>query len=283
MKLNITDAQKLLASRAEDYLRMADRGELVCGNFLTPSEAAYVAVCMKELGAQDRFFLFGGYKVAERKRLFVLPSFLSDIDGESEEKARAYFPDDLSNSIKAVKIQGSGYRTLSHRDYLGSVLALGIERSSLGDICILGDSTAMLFCTDAVMPLILSELTAIGRDGVRVTEAKLDVNMPSTQKYQAFTDTVASERLDCVVASLCNLSRERAQNLIRAGLVEHNYECALKIDVRVNENDVISARGFGKFIILPSSVDDISLVSTDVIVGACTFPNGNIDIDLFFF
>jgi RNA-binding protein YlmH len=84
---------------------------------------------------------------------------------------------------------------------------------------------------------------------VRASETSLDVNMPSTQKYQGLSDTVASERLDCVVASLCNLSRERAQNLIRAGLVEFNYETAQKTDVKCAADDIISARGYGKFVI----------------------------------
>ena len=73
--------------------------------------------------------------------------------------------------------------------------------------------------------------------------------MASTQKYQGFTDTVASERLDCVVAAIFNLSREKAQNLIKGGFVEFNYETASKIDVKVEANDIISARGFGKFIV----------------------------------
>ena len=54
---------------------------------------------------------------------------------------------------------------------------------------------------------------------------------------------------DCVVASLCNLAREKGQNLIKGGLVEHNYETAVKIDTRVVAGDIISARGYGKFVI----------------------------------
>lgn len=242
--------QKLFFARLDDLARRADGGAVAHSAFLTPGEVLAAERYFSEKGMKDRICFFGGYRDAQRKQIFLLPEYLADtVDNTDFDAIAEMLAEDFEGAVKVIKIIGSGFRNLSHRDYLGSVLALGIERSSLGDICILGDSTAMLFCTDAVMPLILSELTAIGRDGVRVTEAKLDVNMPSTQKYQAFTDTVASERLDCVVASLCNLSRERAQNLIRAGLVEHNYECALKIDVRVNENDVISARGFGKFII----------------------------------
>ena len=128
MNQSVTDAHKLLASRASDYLRLSERGELVCGNFLTPEEAAYTERVFRDMRASDRVFFFGGYKDAERKRVFVLPYFLSDFDGDGEKKAREYFPEDFSSSVKAIRIQGSGYRELSHRDYLGSILSLGFER-----------------------------------------------------------------------------------------------------------------------------------------------------------
>lgn len=250
MKLNITDAQKLLASRAEDYLRTADRGELVCGNFLTPSEAAYVAVFMKELGAQDRFFLFGGYKEAERMRLFVLPSFLSDIDGESEEKARAYFPDDLSNSIKAVKIQGSGYRNLSHRDYLGSLLALGIERTSLGDIAVLDDHSAVLFCTDKIFDFLLASIDRVASDKVTASEYANISELEVKREYLPISDTVASNRLDCIIGALTNLSREKAQTAIKSGLCEVNYLPEDRCDLSLSIPSTISVRGYGKYDVL---------------------------------
>ena len=82
-----------------------------------------------------------------------------------------------------------------------------------------------------------------------MSKIPLDKNMASIQKFQPFTATVASERLDCVVAARFNLSREKAQNLIKGGFVEHNYETATKIDVDTKAGDIISARGFGKFVI----------------------------------
>lgn len=250
MKLNITDAQKLLASRAEDYLRMADRGELVCGNFLTPSEAAYVAVCMKELGAQDRFFLFGGYKESERKRLFVLPSFLSDVDGEAEEKARAYFADDVAASVKAVKIQGSGYRALSHRDYLGSLLALGIERSALGDIAVLDDHRAVVFCTDKIFDFLIENIDRIASDKVTASEYENISELEVKREYLPITDTIASNRLDCIVGALTNLSREKAQIAIKSGLCEVNYLPEDRCDLTLSIPSTVSVRGYGKYDVL---------------------------------
>lgn len=250
MKLNITDAQKLLASRIEDLLRKADRGELVCGNFLTPSEAAFASVYMKELGASNRFFLFGGYNEAERKRIFVLPSFLSDIDGDAEEKTRAYFPDEMSGLIRAVRIQGSGYRTLSHRDYLGSLLALGIERSSLGDIAILSDYSAVLFCTDKIFDFLLASIDRVASDKVTVSEHESISELEVRREYLPISDTVASNRLDCIVGALTNLSREKAQIAIKSGLCEVNYLPEDRCDLALSIPSTVSVRGYGKYDVL---------------------------------
>ncbi len=242
--------QKLFFARLDDLARRADGGAVAHSAFLTPGEVLAAERYFSEKGMKDRICFFGGYRDAQRKQIFLLPEYLADsVDISKFDALCEALKEDFEEATKAIKITGSGFRELTHRDYLGSILSLGIERSSVGDICILDKSSALIFCVESVSQLVLSELTSIGRDGVRVTEAKLDVNMPSTQKYQAFTDTVASERLDCVIASLCNLSRERAQNLIRAGLVEFNYETAQKTDVKCAADDIISARGYGKFVI----------------------------------
>lgn len=250
MNLNITDARKLLASRAEDYLRQADRGELACGNFLTPSEAAYIAVRMRELGASDRYFLFGGYGEAERKRIFVLPSFLSDIDGEPEEKARTYFSEDLEGSIRALKIQGSGYRALSHRDYLGSLLALGIERSAIGDIAVVDEHSAVVFCTDKIFDFLIAGIDRVASDKVTASEYSRIAELEVKRDFLPLTDTVASNRLDCIVGALTGLSRERAQDAIKSGLCEVDHLPEQRCDVALNIPSTVTVRGYGKYDLL---------------------------------
>ena len=250
MKLNITDAQRLLASRIEDYLKKADRGELVCGNFLTPSDAAFVGAYMKEIGMTNRFFLFGGYNEAERKRIFILPSFLSDIEGEAEEKARAYLPDEMSGLIRAVRIQGSGYRALSHRDYLGSLLALGIERSSVGDVAIIDEYSAVVLCTDKIFDFLIASIDRVASDKVTVSECESVSELEIKREYMPISDTVASNRLDCIVGALTNLSREKAQTAIKSGLCEVNYLPEDRCDVPLSIPSTVSVRGYGKYDVL---------------------------------
>lgn len=250
MNQSVSEAHKLLASRASDYLRLSERGELVCGNFLTPEEAAYTETVFREMRALDRAFFFGGYKGAERKRVFVIPSFLSDFEGSAEILARDYFSDELSSSVRAIKIQGSGYRELSHRDYLGSILSLGIERPSIGDIVVTDKHSAVVFCTDKIFDYLISGIDRIASDKVTVGEFLPDGDFGAKREFVTIRDTVASNRLDCVVGALTNLSREKAQIAIRSGLCEVNYLTEQRVDVDVKVPSIITLRGYGKFNVL---------------------------------
>lgn len=237
---------RLLYARLDDLELRAISGCVAHTSFLTPAEQYKAQNYFSAKGHKDMICLFGGYADAQRRQIFLLPEYFADYEGETRLEMLS---DDLDSAISAVRIKGSGFCTLSHRDYLGSLLALGIERSTLGDICILDDSSAILFCSSEIENYILMSLSTVGRDSVKAERITVDKNMTSTQRFQPFSDTVASSRLDCVVASIFNLSREKAQNLIRGGLVEHNYDQASKTDADVSEGDMISARGYGKFVV----------------------------------
>jgi RNA-binding protein YlmH len=192
-------------------------------------------------------FTFGGYDGAERQMLFVLPSFLSDMDGEPEEKAKMYCGEEFERAVKAIKIRGSGYRELSHRDYLGSLLSLGIERFSLGDIVVQDEYSAVVFCTEKIFDYLVGSVDKIASDKVTVTEFIPDEGFSVKREFAPIRDTVASNRLDCVVGALTNLSREKAQTLIRSGLCEVNYIIEQRVDVEVKENSIVTLRGYGKY------------------------------------
>ena len=247
MSYNANDAQKLLEARIDDGLRQSERGELVCGNFLTPAEKAYAEIIVRTKRACDRVFFFGGYVEAERKRIFFMPSYLSELDGDIEEKARLYCADEFSSAICALKIKGSGYRNLSHRDYLGSILSLGIERREIGDIVVTGECAAIVFCTDKIRDYLVTSLDKIATDKVKVEIYELPDDFKVARNTVRISDTVASPRFDCVVGALTNLSREKAQNLINSGLCEVDHLPELRVDRQIDAGVVISVRGYGKF------------------------------------
>ena len=244
------DAQKLLAARIDDHLRQAERGELECGNFLTPAEAAEAKIILRERRAADRVFFFGGYKDAERRRMIFIPSYLADLDGDAEEKAGLYCADELALAVCSLMIKGSGFRNLSHRDYLGSLLALGIERREIGDIVVLDEHEAIVFCTDKIRDYLLTSLERIATDRVTVSKYSIPEDFAVEKKTVKITDTVASPRFDCVIGALLNLSREKAQNLINSGLCEVDHLPEIRVDRQIEAGAVISARGYGKFSVI---------------------------------
>ncbi|MBO7250777.1 MAG: hypothetical protein J6V42_05835 [Clostridia bacterium] len=250
MQPNNSDAQRLLAARLEDYLRISERGELVCGNFLTPAESVYLISVAKEMRCLDRIIFLGGFSDAERKMIIGVPPFVSQLDGELFDNAKVCFEDEMRDAVKAIKITGSGYRELSHRDYLGSILSLGVERASLGDIVVLNEHSAVVFCTGRIFTYLIGSTERIGSDKVTVEEFVPDEDFDAKREFLPIRDTVASERLDCVVGALANLSREKAQALIRSGLCEVDYLVEERVDVSVKAPCIVTLRGYGKYRVL---------------------------------
>lgn len=247
----MTPETERLAAHAADLLARAQKGEITHTPFLTPFEQKTLARAFAF--AAPAWLFWGGYAAAERKRLFFLPDYVV----EADEPTRALLlADPFSETLAAVRVSGSGYRDLTHRDVLGAALHLGIERDALGDVCMLSPAEAVLFC-DARMAAFLTEnLCRAANDAVRTERFSPPADFDGGRKFRALSCTVASPRADAVVAALCNLSRERAQALFREGRVEIDYECAEKPDRPVGGDTVVTVRGYGKFIV--RSVSDLT-------------------------
>ncbi len=250
MSEHLTNEQRMLAARFGDKLSQSARGGLEWGCFYTPSEQVFLRSLAHERGASDRLLLCGGYDGAERQMAFFLPPFLSDFDGTPREKAESFFPDEFSYAIHAVKIKGSGYRALSHRDYLGSLLSLGIERESIGDIVVISDNEAIVFCMGSIFSFLLNSIDRIAADKVSVSEFVPDNSFAAKRDFLPINDTVASPRFDCVVAALTNLAREKAQNTIKSGLCTLDYIEEIRPDREITPPCIVSVRGFGKYNII---------------------------------
>ena len=251
---------RALYARLDDLSDAASRGEPAATAFLTPREAKYARSYLAHRLSAGLAVLWGGYAGAERVRAFLLPDWLEGLvdpqalaDDPADALEAAGFPDAAAfvrDCVIALRVKGSGFRTLSHRDYLGSVMGAGLERDALGDVLVEDDSTAVLLCGRRVADYLLTDLHKVGADTVRVS-ALADGETPcAVRRVQPLSDTVASQRLDCIVASLCNLSRDKAQTAIRSGLCELDYECTEDCDTEVEPPAVLSVRGCGKFRVL---------------------------------
>ena len=221
-----------LTRRLLDLALRCEKSFCVTGSsFLTPAECLE-AEKLRLPSGDIRLFLSGGLPECERKIAFFLPFFMTEEDLDIEE------------TIKPVRIR-SFFGEPGHRDYLGAILALGIERNRIGDVLVSGD-TAVVFCMASVAPLLLRELGKVGRCGVKVEQIALsEISLPE-RKTKVMAFTVKSLRLDAVTGDMFGVSRTAAAELIRFGAVSLNYAVCEEPDAAVKENDVISVRGRGK-------------------------------------
>ena len=233
----------ILYAKLRDMMLRAERGMWSCTRFLSPREARLASEFIKYAGADVCCAPKGGYPEAERVKLFVLPEFMSEPE---------YLAPLAEEKMCLLRIYGGGFCTLTHRDYLGALLALGIERDVLGDLCVLDECHALLVCDADIAPYLCAELTRVGKDGVKVERLPWGTEIVLPERYKQVSDTVASARFDCVAAALAGLSREKAQMLIRAGECTVDYEPCDKCDKVIDPPCVISLRGYGKF-----RVDDL--------------------------
>ncbi len=188
--------------------------------------------------SKQKFKLFGGYETAKRKILGFLPFWTDDMD----------FP------ITALLFSYRKEDVLRHRDFLGSLMALGLKRETIGDILI-EEGKAVIFVLNDIADYIINEISKIGRTGVTVSKG-YDGELPQSDTLTEFTVSVASERLDCVVSAIAGISRNAATEKITYGLVSVNSQITEKTTKSVVSGDVISVRGKGKFII--DSITDIT-------------------------
>lgn len=245
----------LFEARIEDLCRRAEkRFEPAMGDFLSPGEAAVAKIALARIRPDGIPVFFGGYAGSERTRLLVLPSYMEPEEPIDTDVLWIQYPEIAREAVAAVRIQGSGYRKLSHRDYMGSVLALGIERSVIGDIVPQDDFSAIVFCVPGMAAFLAQELKKIGSDAVHTAPFDIPKDFTVERQFQAVRDTVASARLDCIVAALAGLSREKAQIAIRSDQVEVDHLPEDRVDRIVSADSVIAVRRVGKFII--RSVDE---------------------------
>lgn len=221
-----------LLRRAEDLARRSEKNaEVTHSLFLTPAEQAQLKK-WAQYSAVGTVVFHGGREQCERRAAFFLPCWM-----EAEQLEPAEF-------IRCVEIS-SGFGEPGHRDFLGAILGLGIDRQWLGDIWLDG-GTAYVFCLPSVEGHLLASLDKVGRFGVKTRAVSLDAPPAPEVKRRRVSFTVQSPRLDAASAGLFSLSRSECARLIAAGELSLNYEPCLRPDAAVKEGDVLSLRGYGK-------------------------------------
>ena len=200
-------------------------------DFLDPRQRFIVASIVGQ--ANDLImYTEGVFEQAERKRVIIAPSY--------------YVPekDDYQVTIFSVNYP-SKFVQLRHPDVLGALLSLGIERGKFGDIRVAENTVQFAIATE-VADYVRANLSSMGKVKVHVEELGIKPLLSIEEQWTERSYTVSSMRLDGVLATVLNISRQKSQSLIAAGRVKVNWTLREQVAFELQEGDIISARGFGR-------------------------------------
>lgn len=200
--------------------------------FLDEHRQAVARAVLYEKGSENVLF-FGGCDGAERVMAGIFPTFIP--------------PDPSLFPIVALRFTYRACASLTHRDFLGTLMAAGIKRDVIGDI-VCGEGETVVFVTEEIAPYVAETVRKVGGEGVTVQYPYTEP-VTITHTFSEIQDTVASPRLDAVVRTALRISREEAARRIEAGLVSLNHMPCLSVSTPVKEGDTLSVRGGGRFLV----------------------------------
>ncbi len=235
-KTGAAGEDRLLLAKVLDRAEQAGARNIPAAtDFLSPQQRTQALDLLRLAGIPETACAaLGGYEGAERQVLLFLPDWLDPSEAESQ------------SPIRCLRAVFRPEEKLTHRDFLGSLMGMGIVRERTGDILV-GPGSADLLVLDTVAEFLLQSWTSAGRAKLTVSEIDPShLHIPEVQ-CQEIRDTVSSLRLDAVAASAFRMARGKAADLISAGRVQVNWRECTKGDKLLSEGDTVSARGFGKF------------------------------------
>ncbi len=134
----------------------------------------------------------------------------------------------------------------SHRDFLGALMNLGIERSTIGDISV-GEKEGYLFCTNTIAEYICDNLTKVKHTNIKCEIVNQMADIPRQEPKEERV-LVSSARIDGVIAKVYNVSRSESIDLFRSKKIYVNGRLNENNSQTLKQKDVVNVRGYGKFI-----------------------------------
>lgn len=232
--MNNDKEEQLIRKRLLELARTADnKGICTYTDFLTLNEISIFYSLKPELPNMN-YDLFGGYESAERK--------VCCFYGDDSVKA-------FSNYITCIRILPLNKKfsdDLTHRDFLGAIMNLGIERSKIGDILV-KEKEGYVFCEQMISTFILDNLDKVKHTSIRCETAK-EETLDIKPNFEEVKGTVSSARLDSIIALAFHSSRNSILGVINSGKVYVDGRLIESNSYVLKENQTVSVRGFGKFI-----------------------------------
>lgn len=224
----------ILTKRLKELSAAAFQRDIVTfSDFLNLNELNILHTLPKDM-LSSKYICFGGYEYSERQMAAFIPDALSY---------------DYKYPISIMKITPLNHKfaeNLGHRDYLGAILNLGIERSKIGDILVLEDS-AVLFCHNSMAGFLTENLTRIRHTTVSADRIE-ETDFQYTPKFEEIKGTVASVRLDALLSLAFGSSRSKLTAYIENGKVFVNGRLVTSNGCQIHEKDIVSVRGLGRFV-----------------------------------
>lgn len=216
---------ELFISQIQDQIRLCNfRYKRVMTSFLTPVEQEIV----KQITPNSLCCsMYGGHEDAQRK-VACFSQYEDDYDYEI--------------AILRTKLD-SRFKEIGHKDCLGALMKLGIEREMLGDL-IVEEDQIVIFCKTTMAEYICNECTRIASCNVDFEKVdSIVITKPLTEEILIHSPSL---RLDAVISSLAHVSRSDATQLIRKGFVKLN-DVVLEQNRQLCNNDFVSIRRCGRF------------------------------------
>lgn len=241
------EEDRLLISKLLDKITLADKtNKIQYTDFLSPIELQILKDVIHMSGITN-YDIFGGVPNAQRNIIIIYPQKLEQL---FETNSFDY------NSICACLRITNNQEQYDHKVYLGGLIKLGIKREKIGDIItfdngadiVISKEIAKFLCTN------LSELTRFQKSEVKLIDfSEITVK---EQEYKDLKFIVPSLRLDNIISELAKTSRVKAVEILKQERVFVNYKNETKLTKSIQEGDIITIRGIGKFII--DNVDELT-------------------------
>lgn len=239
--MHLDKDEQIFRKRILEQANMAhNRNICIFSDFLNLNEQNIWHNLKNEL-PKIKYFTFGGFEEAERKILCFCGN-----DMLSEE--------DITYPISCIKIIPVNQKfsdSLSHRDFLGAVLNLGLDRSKIGDILIT-DNEGYLFAHSGISEFIADQLYKVKHTMIK-SQLIDRTDFSYSPRYKEITGTVSSVRLDSILSVAFNTSRSSLTGLIEGGKVYVGGKLILSNSHVLKEKEIVSVRGMGKFVFMGTS------------------------------
>ena len=243
--INQTKDITILEKRFTELSKIAYQRDIITfSDFLNLNEQNILHTLPKD-SLYTHVVLFGGYEMSERQIAAFIPDALYLCYKDENNKPNKEMINYPFSALEITPVHEKFSEELTHRDYLGAILNLGIDRCKIGDIITNGKS-AIMFVHRSMVDYVLSEFFRVRHTSITLNELP-ECNVQYTPSFEIKKGSVASVRLDTLLALAFSSSRSKLTGLIEGGKVFVNGKLITSNGYQPQISDLISVRGLGKF------------------------------------